>query len=186
MTAVQGGAAQAPIVRVRRTLITLIEAALAVMIFLLLVLILTQVVTRYALEISAPWTEEAARALLIWTVMLGAVVAMDRREHYVIGSVIALFRPAVRKHVAIVTNLLGILFLAVMTWYGFIFSWTNQHSIYVTLGLSRTWVFAALPTGAALMALILLLQTIRLSVLPADRIDEEFAASSGEHKAQEV
>ena len=49
-----------------------VEGALFLLSTALLVLIALQVFTRYVLQASLPWTEEVARMVLVWMVMLGA------------------------------------------------------------------------------------------------------------------
>jgi TRAP-type C4-dicarboxylate transport system permease small subunit len=43
-----------------------------------------QVLFRYALRISVPWTEELARMLFILTMFLGIAIAIREREHIVV------------------------------------------------------------------------------------------------------
>ncbi len=43
-----------------------------------------QVLFRYALRISVPWTEELARILFILTMFLGIAIAIREREHIVV------------------------------------------------------------------------------------------------------
>jgi TRAP-type C4-dicarboxylate transport system permease small subunit len=43
-----------------------------------------QVLFRYALRISVPWTEELARILFILTMFLGIAIAIHEREHIVV------------------------------------------------------------------------------------------------------
>ena len=43
-----------------------------------------QVLFRYALRISVPWTEELARILFITTMFLGIAIAIRKREHIVV------------------------------------------------------------------------------------------------------
>ena len=65
----------------RRKFFAAVEAVLFVLTASLLILIALQVFTRYVLQASVPWTEEMARMVLVWAVMLGAAVAMERNEH---------------------------------------------------------------------------------------------------------
>jgi TRAP-type C4-dicarboxylate transport system permease small subunit len=137
-----------------------IEALLFVHVLALLVLIILQVFTRYVMQASLPWTEEVARMVLVWTVMLGAAVAMDRNEHYVITILSAKFRGAFRLWVFIITNVLGLIFLVALVHYGALYMEANMKTTYVSTGVSRGWVYLALPVGSAIMALSLLLHSI--------------------------
>jgi TRAP-type C4-dicarboxylate transport system permease small subunit len=48
---------------------------------IMLILVIAQVVFRYLLQISVPWTEEAARWIYAWQVFLGSTIAMRERLH---------------------------------------------------------------------------------------------------------
>ena len=48
-----------------------LEAVLFVLVLTLLALVILQVFTRYVLQSSLPWTEEVARMVLVWLVMIG-------------------------------------------------------------------------------------------------------------------
>jgi branched-subunit amino acid transport protein len=51
----------------------------------LLVPVAIQVFARLVPGLESPmWTEEAARYLLVWTIMVGAVVALRRGSHFVV------------------------------------------------------------------------------------------------------
>lgn len=153
------------ITRARRQFFRMIEAILFSLVVLLLGLILLQVLTRYVFEASIPWTEEAARVTLLWTVMLGASVAMDRREHYAITIISDLLQPPMDRVVLIFGNAIGLLFLAVFAYFGVIFAETGLRTSYVSLGIPRGWMYIALPVGAALMGVSLIAQMIE-ALLP--------------------
>ena len=50
----------------------------------MLVLTLAQVVFRYALHLSVPWTEEAARALFVLATLGGIALAWRQRQHIIV------------------------------------------------------------------------------------------------------
>lgn len=137
-----------------------LEAILFVLVLALLVLIALQVFTRYVLQASLPWTEEAARMVLVWAVMLGAALAMERKQHYAITVLSAGFRGATRAVVLIATNLLGLVFLMVLVVYSAEYMAANMKTVYVSTQVSRGWIYLAMPVGAAIMGLSLILHTI--------------------------
>lgn len=137
-----------------------LEAILFVLIISLLALIALQVFTRYVLHASLPWTEEVARMVLVWAVMIGAAVAMDRNEHYAITVLSARFRGATRACVLIGTNVLGLIFLVVLVIYGAEYMAANMKTVYVSTQVSRGWIYLAMPVGATIMAISLILHSI--------------------------
>jgi len=141
---------------------SVIEAILFVQMIALLALILLQVLTRYVLQAAVPWTEEIARMLLVWLVMLGAAVATERSTHYLIVIFIEKFRGMARISVLIATNILGLIFLAVMVDAGIAYARANMHTVYISTQVSRGLIYLALPVGGAIMWLSLLLQSIEV------------------------
>lgn len=144
----------------RRRFFAAIEALLFVHVIALFVLIVLQVFTRYVMQAGLTWTEEVARMVLVWTVMLGAAVAMERREHYVITVLSARFKGLVGLGILVVTNILGLIFLVTLVHYGNQYMATNMKTTFVATGVSRGWVYLALPVGSAIMAASLLLHSI--------------------------
>lgn len=70
--------------------IALVEKALAcVLIVALLVAVIVQVVSRYVFSSPIPWTEEAARFLLIWMTLIAAAYVMSERLHVSVDIVVA-------------------------------------------------------------------------------------------------
>jgi TRAP-type transport system small permease protein len=137
-----------------------VEAIVFVAVIVLLALVLLQVFTRYVINAALPWTEEIARMVLVWTVMLGAAIAMDRKQHYVITILSDHFRGWLRLAVLVATNLLGIVFLFVLVRYGADYMAANMRTTYVSTQVSRGWVYLALPVGSAMMIASLMLQSL--------------------------
>ncbi|MEP6608388.1 MAG: TRAP transporter small permease [Burkholderiaceae bacterium] len=148
----------------RRRLFMGVKAVLFVLMLVLLALIILQVFSRYILQASLPWTEEIARMVIVWAVMLAAAVATERGEHYVITVLFDQFRGALRQSILIGTSAIALVFLAVMVRAGIEYTAANMNTTYVATQLSRGWVYLALPIGASLMALSLALRTIEAFV----------------------
>lgn len=60
-----------------------LQLALTVLLFLLVIPVTLQIVARYTEFIPRYiWTEEAARFLFIWIIMIGATIAVRERTHF--------------------------------------------------------------------------------------------------------
>jgi TRAP-type C4-dicarboxylate transport system permease small subunit len=160
MSGVPAPAWLASLERWRHACFVALEAIVFVHVVVLLALILLQVFTRYVMHAALPWTEEVARMVLIWTVMLGAAIAMERKQHYVINVLSDRFRGSVQRTVLIATNLLGVVFLVALVYYGAQYMFANMMTTYVSTQVSRGWVYLALPVGATIMAGSLLVHSI--------------------------
>src|SRR5690554_7021907 len=146
---------------IRRRLFSSLEVVLFGLVMSLLVLTLLQVFTRYVLHYSLPWTEEVARIALVWTVMVGASIAADRREHYAITFLSDHFRKGFRFWAVVVVNMLALVFLFALMKFGTDYVLRNMSTVYIATQVAKGFVFAALPIAAALMAFSLITHTFQ-------------------------
>ncbi len=123
----------------------------------MVVLISLQVAVRFILPklgmpAGLPWTEEAARYLMVWVIFLcGAIAA----RHGLLIAVTALTEalPTVPSRLlrrAALALLAGI-FLA-MAWYGWQWTQFGADEISPALTLSKFWLYLAMPVGCTLAA----------------------------------
>jgi C4-dicarboxylate transporter DctQ subunit len=112
-----------------------------------------QVIARFVLQSPADWSEAWTRASLIWTVMLGLVLAF---RHGAMLSVEILRmvvgdrgRRLLEHFVAIV--LVG--FLAFMAWVGGQMTYRVRFQNLASLDVSISWVYVSIPIGMSLAIL---------------------------------
>ena len=115
-----------------------------------------QVVFRFIGWTGIDGLEEVPLYLFVWLVMLGAAAAMYRGEHTTLEYFINLLRPRLRALVLIVTNAVGIGLFVYLIKSGFVLVPNAQLQTSPGLGLSLGYVYAAIPIGAALIALPML------------------------------
>jgi tripartite ATP-independent transporter DctM subunit len=125
-------------------------------------LVALQVLFRYVVNYTLPWSEELSRYLFLWGSLLGAVVALGRGAHLGVDSLVRRVPSGIRDLVARIVAVLVVAFALVLGWQGMILlpSTVSQHS--PTLGLSMVWVFAAVPVTAGLL-LVLQLRGLLIS-----------------------
>lgn len=75
-------------------------------------LTLAQVVFRYLLQISVPWTEEVARALFVLATLSGITLAWRQREHIIVDFLFVKFSPQVQRWLSMGFAISILLFLA--------------------------------------------------------------------------
>ncbi len=78
---------------------------------LMVIFVLLQVFVRYVLRISVPWTEDAARYLLILITFFGGALAIRDKQHINITVIIDSLSKKVRYYLNICFNIVIILFL---------------------------------------------------------------------------
>jgi TRAP-type C4-dicarboxylate transport system permease small subunit len=114
---------------------------------LLLLIVLAQIVSRYAFNSSLSWTEEASRYLMIWGVLLG--VSLSYLNGYLISIETFLKRfPAAVKNIIRVSNLLLSLCIIGM----------QMES--PALEIPYTWIYLAVPVGATLLFVLFLIDLL--------------------------
>lgn len=106
------------------------------------------VVDRFVFGLGLPWPEELSRFLLIWTSLLAAAVAAKQRKHF---QVMILIERLGRVGEMLV-NGLSLLGLGVILGYGVQLVWVFHGQRAPALGISMSWVYAAVPVSAALIA----------------------------------
>lgn len=94
------------------------EYALFLMMAAMVVIIFAQVIFRFVLQASLPWSEEAARYIMVWISMLGAAVGIRRKGHIGVEAVVLLFPERLKKATVVITTLVGCCFFAGMIFYG--------------------------------------------------------------------
>ena len=132
------------------------ETVSVLLLALVFLAIALQVVTRFVFSNPPFWTEEAARYLFVWLVAIGAAEAVRARSHIAM-DIFALQLPIrPRMILAILLNTTIIACLLLLVWYGF-FGMLRAHRVMsVAIGVPESWLYGALPVGAALMALRML------------------------------
>ena len=110
---------------------------------------LWQVVSRFVLSQPSSWTEEVMRRLLIWSVMLGTVVAFRRGAMISVDLMLRLSRGWWRSVLRALIAGMTLAFLLALLWFGVDLAWRVRFQTFSSIELSMAWAYAALPVGAA-------------------------------------
>ena len=76
-----------------------------------------QVILRYVFSNSNAWSEELARYLFIFEVMIAAAIAIRKNSHLQIDVLINCFKPRTKTLFTLVSTLVGIAFLVFLLVY---------------------------------------------------------------------
>ena len=139
-------------VRLYRGFLALIRIAANTALIALTIAVLAAVLVRYLgiLPGSLHWTTEISRFGIVWTVMLGSVVAFDLGQHVAIDFT-RKFPPAIRGIARGAAYAASIAFLATLAWQGFRLSTATMYQLSPALGLPMGFAYLAIPVGAAIM-----------------------------------
>ncbi len=119
---------------------------------------LAQVVARYAFGAPLIWSEEAARYLFVWVSMIGAALAARQGGHYALTALVERLPATAQRAAGIVAFAVSIGFLLVLLITGVNETMQAHLQDAATLPFRMSLPYAALPVGAALMLVHLLLR----------------------------
>ncbi|QRF65192.1 TRAP transporter small permease [Ponticoccus alexandrii] len=131
-----------------RGLATLCGLLFAVM----LVAILGQVLMRYAFSAPLSWSEELARYTMVWLAMLASALCARKGQHLALISA-EMLPPRLRLPLRLIGTVIACAILSVLFWHAWDLAERAIRQRTPGLGLSMSWIYAALPTGFALMIL---------------------------------
>jgi TRAP-type C4-dicarboxylate transport system permease small subunit len=134
-----------------------LEAVAVLLLAAYFVLVVLQVFFRYVLNRSLFWSEELVRFALIWGVMLGSAVVAYRDEHIRIDGVDRLLPPRAGRVLARAARFLTFVFCLILTVTGVQFMVRTLTQRSAVLEVPIWVVYAAIPAGALLEAVCMLL-----------------------------
>ncbi len=120
------------------------------------ILVMAQILFRYVLKISAPWTEEAARFLMIWMALLAAGMAFQKGQHFNIDFVTDRMRPGLRSKLALITSFLDLVFILCIILWGIPFAILGFFTISPGLEITMFLPYLAVPVAGGIMMLNLI------------------------------
>ena len=142
--------------RLKDLLVRLLNGGLILAVGVLVVDVLWGVATRYLMGEQSSWTEELARMLLIWVVLLGSAAAYGGREHLGLDYFVERMDAVSRKRVAVMTDLI-VLFFAVAVLlvggYRLVNETFQLGQMLMALGIGKGFVYLAVPVSGAFFVL---------------------------------
>jgi TRAP-type transport system small permease protein len=91
---------------------------LEILLSLMVVIVIVQVLARYVIEVSIPWTEEAARYMLASMTFIGGAVALKEGKHIVVDFLFQRLPPQSQRFLSLVFGVLIFIFLLMIGWGG--------------------------------------------------------------------
>ncbi len=140
------------LVALERRIVVAEEAAVFVILVLLLVTLSLQVVSRFVFPFPIDWTEELARVGQLWLVFIGAAVGAHRAEHFVVDLFMRRARFPGKDAVVRAIDVLVVAFFLVLA---VVAAWHTAFGALqelTALRASVAWGYAALPVGCTLIA----------------------------------
>ncbi|MEJ8570700.1 TRAP transporter small permease [Microbaculum marinum] len=180
LTIVQTSKAMQSLVSLYRFYVRFMQAAAAIAIGAIVVILTAQILYRYFLSGSLIWAEELSRCLLVWTCFLFAGIAYQRGEMAAVDLVTRLLTPRVRLVVMLPAIVCALFFLGVLFHYSIIYAGQNRMQILPGVsvlwrnltgsagGFSIFWVYISIPLGLGILFLHMLGTAIRMVATPRE------------------
>lgn len=134
-----------------------LDALLGLMVAVMVLAVFYQVFGRYVIGRAPAWSEELARFLLLYMVLLGSAAALREDGHIAVTALYDNASAARRRRLGAVRDLLLALILAGVAWQGWLFAELNATQASPAFEIPMAVPYAALPLSAVLMLLQLLL-----------------------------
>ena len=153
---------------VRGGVVRLLEWVLIAMVVLITLDVLWGVLTR-AFGHQAIYTDELARALLVWISMLGGALAFERKAHLGVDFFVSKMRPEARKTLSVVTQGVTVALAAVAFIAGGIALTQGQwgQKLATMPRLTQGQVYLAIPVAGVFILLFALENLVAIIRTPA-------------------
>ncbi len=139
--------------RALRYLLVLLMAVLTVSVFL-------QVLIRFVFKYPLPWTEEVSRIAFVYTIFLGATIAVRQKAHINVDFVLAVLPGGVARALKLAGTLVVGAFLFCMTWQGIAFVRATGGQVTPVMQMPFRDLYLVIPASGGLMLLYLVLGAI--------------------------
>lgn len=126
---------------------------LMITVAIMIIVIVYQVILRYVFSASNAWSEELARYLFIYDVMIAAAIATRKNSHLQIDAFINMLKPKTKAIYTIIATAVGIVFLVFLLGYSMILCQAAADNISAGLKIPMSIPYACMPIGAVLMIL---------------------------------
>jgi TRAP-type C4-dicarboxylate transport system permease small subunit len=136
-----------------RALNQLVLIAASLMLVVATTAALYQVFSRFVLQTAAHWSEPLVKISLIWMVYLGLMAGARTGTMIAVDFLIDRTSGRLRRAMRILILVSTLVVLLTLVIYGWRAVYMVRNQNIAGLGLSASWVYLAIPTGAAFAAL---------------------------------
>lgn len=143
------------------------DLAIKVVVFILIITMmavgLLQIVFRYVIKSSLPWSEELIRYCFVWTTMLCVPIGIMEGKHVAIDSIRKLVKGKAAKYYDIFIYLVEIAVFIVLIYFGFQLASNNMNQLSAAMKLPIAYVIMAVPISGILGIIYIVFQIVKKS-----------------------
>ncbi len=134
----------------------------AFLMFMMVTIIFTQVVSRYAFGKPLSWSEELGRYIFVWMSFLGMAVAMHKGSHVALDILVNKLKNVSKKILMVLNNLIVVFFGFILTYSGINLVKLGAKQTSPTLKIPMQFVYIVIPISGIILVYFVLSQTIQL------------------------
>jgi TRAP-type C4-dicarboxylate transport system permease small subunit len=138
-----------------------LEVAVLTAFVVMLTLVIAQVFFRYIMQVSVPWTEEAARWFYAWQIFLGSAIATKKGLHLRADFLLTRFPPRMKACVDFVISLAGLAFLAGIVWGSLLMMRAVYPVEAGSFPVSTSYLYLSIPVSLVIMVYLTVKDVIR-------------------------
>lgn len=116
----------------------------------LIIIVFSQVVTRYFFGYTLAWVDELSRFLFVWMMFLGISIGIYKRKHIGIEFFVNLLSEDKKRKMDIANELITIIFFTVVFLYGTNLSLRSIEIISPVIGINLGLIYAIIPVTSLL------------------------------------
>ena len=138
----------------------LLKYLLTFLVGLLTVSVFLQVLIRFVFKYPLPWTEEVSRIAFVYTIFIGATIAVREKAHLNVDFLLVALPPKVSRAVRLLGTTLVAVFLVFVTWQGIEFVRVTGVQVTPVMQVPFRYLYLILPSCGGLMLLYLILGAV--------------------------
>jgi len=127
-----------------------LKVIINICLFVMTLVVTIQILSRYIFSAPLGWSEEVTRYLFIYMVFLSASVGIRTHLHIGVDILTDYLSSNSKKLLELIVNIIIVLFLLIVTYYGSILSIINMNQLSPSLGMPIGLFYAAIPIGSIL------------------------------------
>jgi len=132
--------------------------------------IILQVVFRYIVKGSLPWSEELARYLMVWVTFVGASIGVKKGAHVGIEAFIMILPKKANTFMKYLGIIISIVFCIVVlsASIGILHRQIISHQVSPAMRIPMWWAYGAIPVGTFLMTIRFIQSLFKIKAVKAE------------------
>jgi len=158
-----------------KTLERVLNGAILLLLAFMIVMVTLQVINRYGIGLSLPWTEELARTAYVLLIFVGSSLAALQCNHVRVLSLVRLLPPPARRWLAIASGIASAAFFGFVAYGNWVYTVVNLDARFPTV----QWLSIGHVIGIVLLSSCLSVALFLYRAFRPCETDEEEASVAG-------